>query len=478
MNPVRIASAVLVLLTSLSLGLASTARAMNLTVNEAKVITLANPASTVFVAEPKVATYQVVTANKLIVYGAGPGTTSFMVMDEDGEILHSSRIVVAFDTSQMEAALKREFPSLKLKLTAMSDGVVVSGEVPSAQVAADVISLLDSFVATATGAVQSASTSSSSSEDEGPTEMPDDDYTGPGTGRGTVGARMGKVINRLTVTMPTQVVIRVRIAEVSKTVSEKLGVNWFWSSSNTWGGRKFRFGLVDNEVTSSIGTVRGNFGVETAPLPDFAALIDALAGENLISILAEPNLAVTSGQSASFHAGGEMPFQALGREGQVATEFKDYGVSLNVTPTVLSENRISLIVEPSVTDLGEMTTFMQGTAVPSLIKRSASTTIELASGQSFMIGGLLQNNVTNTVNKLPFFGDVPVLGALFRSKEFERQETELVIIATAYVGQPAGNSLRIPNANVVIPNMFNRLFLGMNPDVSSGPIRPDELVYY
>ncbi len=477
MNQARITSAVFVLLAFL-VGLTGTASAMNLTVNEARIVTLASPAATVFVAEPKVATYQVITSTRLIVYGAGPGTTSFMVMDENGDVLHQSKIVVSFDTSQMQAALKREFPSLNLKLTAMSDGVVVSGEVPSAQVAADVIALLDSFVATSTGAVQATTAASNtSSEEESPNEMPDDDYTGPGTGRGTLGARMGKVINRLTVTMPTQVVIRVRIAEVSKTISEKLGVNWFWSSSNTWGGKSFRFGLADNAVTSGVATVQANFALE-AGVPDFAALIDALASENLVSILAEPNLAVTSGQSASFHAGGEMPFPELGDNGNVGTSFKEYGVSLNVTPTVLSENRISLIVEPSVTELGESTTLMVGTAVPRLIKRSASTTIELASGQSFMIGGLLQNNVNNTVSKLPILGDVPVLGAAFRSKEFQRQETELVIIATAYVGQPSGSSLRIPNANVVIPNMFNRLFLGMNPDVTSGPIRPDELVYY
>ena len=472
---------------------ASPAAALSLKVNEARMITLPAPAATIFVAEPGIATYQVVTPTRVLLFGRGPGVTSFMALDAEGASLYNATVTVTYNTAMMEAALKREFPSLTLKLTPTADGVVVSGEVPSAQTAGEVVALLDSFVQLT---VMSASSDSGSGESEGgkkksdtkeETEVPSGSLTGPGLGKGPMGARTGRVINRLTVTMPTQVLIRVRMAEVSRGVSEKLGINWFWNSGlrdvraqGIPGKGTFMFGLATNAVTSGAP----HFSTLFADIvPDFSALFEALAEENLVSILAEPNLAVLSGETASFLAGGQAPYPTIGDSGNQGVEYKNYGVTLKVTPTVLSANRISLRVNPEVSELSFANALTinnsngSSTIVPGLITRTAETTIELASGQSFAIGGLLQNNLNNSVNKIPGLGDVPVLGALFRSSEFQRDETELVIIATAYIGQPSGNTLQIPNADVVIPNVFNRLFLGQKPDVRPGALRPSDFIY-
>lgn len=451
------------------------AKNMELLVNEGKYITLPTPASTLFVAEPKIATYQLITPTKILIFGRKTGQTTFMALDDNGDPILKREIVVAYNTNQMKTALEREFPSLMLKLTPTAEGVIVSGEVPSPQVASDVVALLDSFMAAAFSlSDEESGESSESSSTETSSSSLNSDLSGAGTGTGTMGARSGKVINRLTVTMPTQVLIRIRIAEVSREVSEKLGINWFWSKGTNMFGRSFVFGLADNAVTSS-----SPVGLIGDMVPDFSALIEAMASENLVSILAEPNLAVTSGETASFLAGGQIPFPVDSGDGSITISYKDYGVMLDVTPTVLSDNRVSLRVRPEVSDVSDANGVMiNGFNVPGFIVRRTETTIELASGQSFAIGGLLQNNVVNKVEKIPGIGDVPVLGALFRSSQFNRGETELVIIATAYIGQPSGYNLSIPNANVIITNAFNRLFIGQHPDVSSGPLHPEDFIYY
>jgi pilus assembly protein CpaC len=290
-----------------------------------------------------------------------------------------------------------------------------------------------------------------------------------------MGARIGRVINRLTVTLPTQVIIRVRFAEVSRDVSEKLGVNWFWGRVHN-GHHPFAVGFANNAMTNTVphaGTSGWLFNeLGGIGVPDFSAMIDVLASDSLISILAEPNLSVVSGESASFLAGGEIPVKNENTQGQATTEWKEYGVKLDVSPTILSENRMSLRIRPEVSHLGPSVD-----ETPSIITRKAETTIELADGQSFVIGGLLQNNISNDVSKIPGLGDLPVMGALFRSKGFERNETELVIIATAYISNPNKGQLRIPNANVVIPNMFERLFLGKDPQPKAGVLRAEDMIF-
>jgi pilus assembly protein CpaC len=435
--------------------------ALSLDVNKAVLVTLRSPASTIFVAEPSVATYQLISPRKVLIMGKSLGETTFMVLNDAGNSIYTTQVSVGYDLSRMKRAIRDLYPSLSIKLTATADSVIVSGIVPTPQMAADIIAIVDSYVK----AGQSSATSISNSSDT----------TGAATGTGTMGARIGRVINRLTVTLPTQVIIRVRFAEVSRDVSEKLGVNWFWGRVHN-GHHPFAVGFANNAMTNTVphaGTSGWLFNeLGGIGVPDFSAMIDVLASDSLISILAEPNLSVVSGESASFLAGGEIPVKNENTQGQATTEWKEYGVKLDVSPTILSENRMSLRIRPEVSHLGPSVD-----ETPSIITRKAETTIELADGQSFVIGGLLQNNISNDVSKIPGLGDLPVMGALFRSKGFERNETELVIIATAYISNPNKGQLRIPNANVVIPNMFERLFLGKDPQPKAGVLRAEDMIF-
>ena len=451
---------------------------VSVAVSKGVLISLPEAAKTVFVADPEVASFQVAGERRVLVFGRMPGQTTVFALGESDDPIYSANVTVAYDTSLMHAALRREFPSLNLKLTPVYDGVAVSGKVPSAETAAQVIAMLDSFVRVPAAATGNAANTAESSNKEG-----DGDTTpsGAGTGSGTLSTRNAKIINRLTITMPTQVTIRVRVAEVSRTLSEQLGVKWQFGREAFLGGEKLLVGLSGSAVSSGVtfATSTGITG-STGGMPvDLGVLIDALALENLVSILAEPNLSVMSGETANFLAGGEIPFPTSDGDGGTGVDFKEFGVLLGVTPTILSPNRISLRLRPEVSEPSTANgVVIQGAVVPGFTTRRAETTVELASGQSVAIGGLLQNSITNEVSKIPLLGDIPIIGALARSKAFKRGETELVTIATAYISEPSDAALDIPNANIDVPNFFNRMFLGQNPRVSAGSLRPADFIYY
>jgi pilus assembly protein CpaC len=260
------------------------------------------------------------------------------------------------------------------------------------------------------------------------------------------------VINELTLLSSIQVNVRVRVAEISRQISRDLGFNWqALGNAGSWtlGLRTGSLvGAVADVLTqSSFGNEvvgRVGVGVQTSRL-DANAIIDALASDQLITILAEPNLTAQSGETASFLVGGEFPVPVAAQNGNSVTiEFKQFGVSLSFVPTVLSPGRLNLRVRPEVSELSEngaiSIPISGGTiTVPALAVRRAETTIELGSGQSFAIAGLLQRNITQTGQGIAGLSEVPVLGALFRSTRFARNETELVIIVTPYLVRPAAN---------------------------------------
>ena len=192
-------------------------------------------------------------------------------------------------------------------------------------------------------------------------------------------------------------------------------------------------------------------------------MIDALAEDGLISILAEPNLTALSGETASFLAGGEFPIPVNQRDGQITIEFKQFGVSLDFTPSVLSGERISMKVRPEVSELtDEGAVMIEGLKIPALSVRRAETTVELGSGQSFAVAGLLQNNSRTVIQKVPGISDVPVLGGLFNSTRFQRNETELVIVVTPYLVTPVSQpgALQVANDGYVPASDLERIFVG------------------
>src|SRR5690606_8062510 len=206
----------------------------------------------------------------------------------------------------------------------------------------------------------------------------------------------------------------------------------------------FTFGLVSGRgVTNQAGQFlrapRANsaFGSWSSGDDFVNAALDALAEEGLVNLLAEPNLTALSGETASFLAGGEFPIPIDSDDDGLTIEFKEFGISLAFTPTVLSSNRISLRVRPEVSDLSENGAItINGLTIPALATRRAETTVELGSGQSFAIGGLLSTDIESAVSKYPGLGDLPILGSLFRSTRFQRNETELVILVTPYLVRP------------------------------------------
>ena len=217
-----------------------------------------------------------------------------------------------------------------------------------------------------------------------------------------------------------------------------------------------------------------SFGVANK---NIEAVVDALSQENLARILAEPNLTAMSGQPASFLAGGEFPIPVAQQNNVTTITFKNYGVNLTFIPTVLNNGRISLKVSPEVSEISNVGAFSlasgTGTSgsftVPALTVRRADTTVELGSGQTFAIAGLMQDSVTQVNSGVPFLGDLPVLGALFRSTEFQRQQTELVILVTPYIVKPVNDpaSLHTPGENYVAPSEAERIWhqkeLGSQP---------------
>ncbi|WP_437171127.1 type II and III secretion system protein family protein [Falsiroseomonas sp. E2-1-a4] len=260
------------------------------------------------------------------------------------------------------------------------------------------------------------------------------------------------VVNNLQLLSAIQVNVRVRIAEVSRQVTRELGLNWraFGQTGS------FLMGLRSGPAALSVAgaVLSGGSSLVTSPSRvglgltgnnyDINAVIDALAADQLISILAEPNLTAQSGETASFLAGGEFPIPiAATSTGQITIEFKQFGVSLAFVPTVMGPDRVNLRIRPEVselTDQGAVTVPLGGTGttvtIPALAVRRAETTVELGSGQSFAIAGLLQRNSRQSGSGVSGIGEVPILGALFRSDRFQRNETELVIIVTPYLVRP------------------------------------------
>ena len=189
-------------------------------------------------------------------------------------------------------------------------------------------------------------------------------------------------------------------------------------------------------------------------------MIDALAAEGLVSILAEPNLTTVSGEPASFLAGGEFPIPVAQGSDRVSVEFRRFGVSLEFVPTVLSCDLINVRVKPEVSELSKNGAVqVSGFQIPAIATRKADTVVELASGQSFAIGGLIRRNFTTDINNVPWLGDIPILGALFRSSRFQKDESELVIIVTPYIVRPATTALRAPTDRVAPPSDAGRVLV-------------------
>jgi pilus assembly protein CpaC len=258
--------------------------------------------------------------------------------------------------------------------------------------------------------------------------------------------------------------LEVRVAEMNRELIRRFGINFSILTPESFG-----FSLL-GQLTSLTGasqvasqSITGIFG-STAGSVSWTALVDMLKEENLLKVLAKPTLVALNGQEAAFLAGGEFPIPVPQAFGLVTIQFKKFGVGLVFTPNILDSRHISLNVAPEVSELDFQNALRtQGFTIPAISTRRANTTIELADGQSFAIGGLLRDNVKESVKKFPYLGELPIIGSLFRSSSFQKNETELVIIVTPHLVKPLDMTAQtLPTDYYVEPNDFEFYWMGFS----------------
>ncbi|CAH6958543.1 Type II and III secretion system protein family protein [Vibrio chagasii] len=422
----------ILLLSSLCLSFASAASALDVTINEAKMIRLPEKAKSIFISSTHIADYQTLTNTKVMVFGKRAGSATITVLNEQERVIYTNKIRVTHNSHEFNELVKNKFPEASVNAESLGGKLWLKGQVPSPMMAHNIVSLAKGYLSPIVDQTQQQE-SSNTQNNAGSSNTTTKDQP--------MQSNEDELINQLVVTMPNQVNIRVKIAEVSRNVSNKLGIKW---GSIAGGVGQFSFSKLPN--VSSWGK------------PSITALIDALATNGMMSVLAEPNLTAMSGEDAEFLVGGQVPLPLITAD-TTQIEYKDFGVKLNFTPTVLSQNRISLKVNPEVSNVSiENQQVVNGTNFPSFTTRSAATTIELASGQSFALGGLLKSEDIEQLQKVPLIAEIPVLGSLFRSTEFTRRETELIIIVTAYLVQPTrSDSMQLPTDGLIPLSDVERL---------------------
>ena len=391
-----------------------TAKRIGLLVGKSIVLKSEEPVKRISIADPAVADFVLISPSEIYITGKGAGVTNMTLWLRKGNY-RVFDLDVGFDVSQMKQRLEEILPEeTDLRVTAMQDSITLSGRVSSAANLSQALTLARSY------------------------------------------APEGKVNNLVEVRGVQQVMLEVRVAEMQRSLARRMGVNFNYLTetgkfgvsqlgglTSTTFTDKFEAGAdgllkltefnLDTVVSQSVNAFfRFNSGGTT-----WTGFIDALKADGLVKVLAEPTLIALSGNEASFLAGGEFPVPVPQGLGTVAIEYKKFGVELYFTPTVLSDNKINIKVNPVVSELDYAAGVqVNGAVIPGLNTRGAATVVELADGQSFAIAGLLRDTSRDVMSKYPLLGDIPILGTLFRSREFQRNETELIIIATPRLVKP------------------------------------------
>ncbi len=438
-----------------------------LSIGRGELVNVPGAMADVFVADDGIADVQVKSQRQLYVLGKAGGETTIYASNAAGDIIWSANVRVGSNIGSIDQLLALAMPEAKISVATMGSNVVLlTGTVAAPEDAEEAQRLVEAFVGEETN-----------------------------------------VISRLRMATPLQVNLQVRIAEVSRSFVRALGVNLTSidrSSGFQFGVGQGRRGFLSGGQLSALGvgvTPRGYIPDPTDPTKlieavgttvtsaspgttlgamgkflglDIGAALDLAETEGLVTTLSQPNLTALSGETAEFLAGGEFPIPLSQGLGTTTVEYKNYGVSLAYTPTVLANGRISMRVRPEVSELSSQGAItLNGFQVPALVTRRAETTIELGSGQSFMIAGLLSNNASNSVDKAPGLGDIPILGNLFRSTTYRKGETELVIVVTPYLVKPVdGNDIKLPTDGFRTPTEFQRLLGYQQSDGVTGGDRP------
>lgn len=403
---------------------------LELTVGKSKVLDLPVPIKRASLANPEVADTVVLSPTQIYLTGKTIGVTNVTLWNESGKMMGMYDVVIAPDVTRLKENLHKTLPEENgIMVTSDHDHITLSGTASNTNNLNRALSMAEAYAPK-------------------------------------------KIVNAMQVGGVQQVMLEVRVAEMNRELIKRLGVN-FTGIGNDFFGLSMLANLtsiaslahpagqmatVTNGITQAI---QGAVGFNTGSI-SWTGFIDALKEENLLKVLAKPTLMALNGQEAAFLAGGEFPIPVPQAFGLVTIQFKKFGVGLVFTPNVLDRKHISLNVAPEVSELDFTNALRtQGFVVPAITTRRAATTIELADGQSFAIGGLLRDNVRESVKKVPFLGEVPILGALFRSSSFQKSETELVIIVTPHLVKPLDmNAQTLPTDYFVEPNDFEFYLMG------------------
>ncbi len=441
----------------------SPAQDLVLSIGRGELVTVPGSMADIFVANDTIADVQVKSQRQLYIFGKTGGETTVYASNSAGDIIWSANVRVGSNLDSVDQMLNLAMPDAKVSVATMgTNTVLLTGTVAAPEDAAEAERLVSAFV-----------------------------------GEGT------NVISRLKMATPLQVNLQVRFAEVSRSWIREIGSNL--ASFDSTGGFRFSVGtgrgaFPQYSVNGNAGNVAGVGGawggvtegsegttVVTANSSgstiaglgrflglDLAGALDLAERDGLVTTLSQPNLTALSGETADFLAGGEYPIPVSQGLGTTSIEYKKFGVSLAYTPTVLANGRISIRVRPEVSELSSQgAVTLNGFQVPALTIRRAETTVELGSGQSFMIAGLMSNNAQNSIDKTPGVGDLPILGNLFRSTSFRRGETELVIVVTPYLVNPVNaNDIKLPTDGYNAPTEFQRSIQFMDQDGETGGDRP------
>ena len=409
----------------------STASDLDVPMNRAVVVESDVPFAELSIANPSIADISTLSDRTIYVLGKEPGRTTLTLLGPDGRLITNVQVRVTADISELKERLREVLPSEKIEVRPANDGVVLSGIVSSVASVDRALDLAQRYAP-------------------------------------------GRVSNLMTIGGSQQVLLKVRFAEMNRAVTKSLSSSIaFNGASGNVGGVGGNGTLIDGtnlntqfDGDPSTGIVRGSQSTGVLALGigagnvEFAVLLEALETKGFVRTLAEPNLTALSGQSAEFLAGGEYPVPFTNENGSITVDFKPFGIELGFTPHVVGKN-INLRMNASVSSIDPTTTYTDGSvSIAGFSTRSTSTTVELQDGESFAVAGLLQDDFTSLKSQVPWLGDVPILGALFRSSEYQRSQSELVIIITAHLVTPTiGEAFALPTDRVRPPTE-HELFIG------------------
>ncbi len=376
---------------------ASAARIVNLSEGDAQTIQVSTDIGSVFISDPDIADYQVIEKNKVVFFGKRIGAASFLVFDEEGRTLISRKLIVNKSFVHVQQQIQMRFPDVDVEVYNLGEQAVLTGTVATEQEKQDIYNLVGELLG---------------KEAEITTvewDLGDENYEMDFMRK----YRFKGLVNNIEVVATKQVNVKLSIAEVTHSFLEEFGIDLYSSGQSA--------GVFVDQIQ--------NFTAE-----DIISVITAIGNDNVGQILAEPNLSVISGETASFLAGGEIPVVTV-IDGGTNVFYREYGIRLELMAKVLRDDKIKLSLMPEVSALDNTYTDTNY-SLPALKTRRARTTVELGDGQSFILGGLLNTEERESLQRIPLIGDIPILGALFRHTATTRTKTELIIVATVNLVQP------------------------------------------